>query len=196
MSARLISVIGPPAVGKTTLAEQLALELPAELIREDYAGNPFLAESYAGDERARLPGQLYFLISRVGQLSRLCWPDSGLRVSDYGFCQDRIFARVRLAADELRLYDRVARRVEGLVCAPDVLVHLDACERTLLGRIARRGRSFERVMDAAFLSAMREAYNEAAAGARCPVIHVDCDAVDLSNDSARAEVVRRIRQEL
>ena len=68
MSAALISIIGPPAVGKTTLAALLAAKLPAELIREDYAGNPFLADSYAGSEQARLPGQLYFLLSRVGQL--------------------------------------------------------------------------------------------------------------------------------
>ena len=196
MSAGLISVIGPPAVGKTTLAEHLARELPAALIREDFAGNPFLAESYAGSEDARLPSQLYFLISRVGQLSTLAWPQDGLFVSDYGFCQDAIFARARLSASDLAAYESVLQRLAPRVHAPDVLVALDACEQTLLQRIADRGREFERVMDRAFLSAMRRAYNEAAAEMTCPVLRVDCDAADIGDASVRAELIGRIRETL
>ena len=45
MAATLISIIGPPASGKTTLAESLCADLEAELVREDYAGNAFLADS-------------------------------------------------------------------------------------------------------------------------------------------------------
>jgi deoxyguanosine kinase len=196
VTAKLISVIGPPAVGKTTLAEQLAEELPAQLIREDYAGNPFLAESYNGSAEARLPGQLYFLMSRVKQLSVNNWPEAGLMVSDYGFCQDRIFAEVRLRVEELRLYDRVASRLDPLVHAPDMLVHLDACEERLLERIARRGRSFERVMTEEFLSAMRNGYDQVTFAAKCPVIHVDCDVVKLEDDSERAPIVAQIREKL
>jgi deoxyguanosine kinase len=196
LRVRLISVVGPPAVGKTTLAEHLAGRLPAELIREDYASNPFLAESYAGSEEARLPNQLFFLISRVTQLSILNPPQSPLLVSDYGFCQDGIFARVRLAAEDLRLYGRLARRLERLVRPPDLLVHLDACEETLLERIARRGRDFERVMNREFLSTMRKAYNEAAAEAGCDVVRINVDAEDLQNESALAKLVARVRERL
>lgn len=196
MPAKLISIIGAPASGKTTLAERLSAELPAALIREDYAGNPFLAESYVGQPQARLPGQMYFLMSRVGQLSMLNWPDEGLAVSDYGFCQDRIFARQRLSADDMRLYDRLARRVEGLVRPPDVMIHLDAAVETLMERIALRGREFEHAMDGSFLAAMCEAYKHASAEQACPVITVNCDATDLRRDAPRAELVERVRQAL
>ena len=196
MSAPLVSIIGPPACGKTTLGELLAAELPAELIREDYGGNSFLAESYAGSGCARLPGQLYFLLSRVSQLWAGRWPADGLRVSDYGFCQDRVFAEVRLSPEEMELYDRLARRLEGLVRPPDVLVHLDARESTLLERIANRGRHFERVMTMEFLATMRRKYDEASQAAACPVIRVDCDKVDLLAAFARAEIVAAIRKKL
>jgi len=196
VSASLISIIGPPAVGKTTLAEQLVEHLPAGLIREDYAGNPFLAASYLGRDDARLPGQLYFLISRVKQLSLINWPKEGTYISDYGFCQDRIFAAARLGADELKLYERIVRRLERLVRPPDLLIHLDACEAVLLQRIASRGREFESPMTGKFLSAMREAYNEAAREARCPVISVDCDAVDLQDRGGLAALVVQIRRKL
>lgn len=196
MPAKLISIIGPPASGKTTLAEALVAELPATLIREDYAGNPFLAESYLGRSEARLPGQLYFLVSRVGQLASSNWPGAGLYVSDYGFCQDRIYARARLSADDFRLYDRVARRLEGLVRPADLLLALDAAEATLLERIARRGREFERVMDQEFLASMRAAYNEASRRASCPVIRLDCDEIDLRDPARRAPVVWQIGEAL
>ena len=118
MSAKLISIIGPPAVGKTTLACCLADDMPASLIREDYQGNPFLVESYLGSPEACLPAQIHFLMSRVGQLALAAWPAEGLVVSDYGFCQDHIYAAAKLSADELRLYDRLARRLGRLADSP------------------------------------------------------------------------------
>ncbi len=192
----MISIVGPPAAGKTTLAEAMARLLPAELIREDYKGNPFLADSYGGQSQSLLPGQLYFLMSRVGQLSAASWPHAGLAVSDYGFLQDRIFACARLGSDDLRLYDRIARRVEGLVRPPDVLIHLEAPEQVLLERIAARGRKFESSMTAEFLSALKNAYNEAVAGAKCPVIRVDCQAVDLRQPPAVEGVTAQVRKAL
>ena len=194
MPARLISIIGPPASGKTTLAERLSDELPAEMIREDYAGNPFLARSYEGDPKARLPGQIYFLMSRVGQLHIASAPPDGLQVSDYGFCQDRIYARQRLSSEDYRLYDRLAGRLEGLVRRPDVLVRLDAPEEMLLERIARRGMGFERVMDAEFLKAMRQAYAQAASEASCPVLCVDCGRFNLLLADVRQRLIERLRE--
>jgi len=196
VSAKLISIIGPPAVGKTTLAEQVAVELPAELIREDYAGNPFLAESYVGTTDARLPAQLHFLMSRVQQLALASWPAEGVMVSDYGFCQDRIYAEAKLDAADLRLYNRVDRRVEGLVRGPDVVIALDASEKTLLDRIAGRGREFERAMTAEFLSAMRDAYNRILREAEFPVIAVHCDEADLLDDSVRRKLLGEVRKNL
>lgn len=193
LTARLISVIGPPAVGKTTLAEWLAGELPAELIGEDYAGNPFLADSYTGDRQACLPAQLYYLMSRVSQLSRAAWPADGLMVSDYGFCQDRIYAAIKLDADELALYDQLAARLAGLVVAPSVVIHLDASVAALQSRIAARGRQFERAMDEAFLSQIRGSYDNIEADLDCPVIRVDCDAADLLASPGRDSVLKQVQ---
>jgi len=191
LSAKLISIIGPPAAGKTTLARALCADLGARLIREDWDGNPFLAKSYDGDAQWRLPGQLYFLESRLGQLAQATWPVDGLAVSDYGFCQDRIFARQRLTTAEFDLYERLANRLDPLVHPPDVVVHLDASAGLLMERIAARGRQFERVMDEGFLASMREAYNQAAATLICPVVRVDCDRTDLRIDAARRELIRQ-----
>jgi len=193
VSAKLISIIGPPAVGKTTLAELLCEELAAELIREDYAGNPFLSEAYLGDNKAMLPSQLYFLLSRVKQLSLETWSQDGLFISDYGFCQDRIYANEKLISDDLGLYERVARRVGGLVKQPDVLINLDATIETLLERIAERGREFEKVFTAEFLSSMREDYKQIRQDLICPIIDIDSNKVDITNPSQLKSVAMRVR---
>ncbi len=196
MSAALVSVIGPPAVGKTTLADLLASELSATVLHEDWQGNPFLADSYAGDASMRLPGQMFFLLSRVTQLAATSWPEEGVVVSDYGFCQDRIFARQRLGREEFEAYEAVARRLARIVKPPDLLLHLDASVETLLARLARRGRDFERVMDEEFLQAMRAEYAHASLDALCPVIDFDCDAADFREASVLASLAARVRGEL
>jgi 2-amino-4-hydroxy-6-hydroxymethyldihydropteridine diphosphokinase len=195
-AATLISVIGPPASGKTTLAEHLAAELPGELIREDYEGNPFLADSYTGPVEARLPAQLFYLLSRVSQLSRASWPAEGVYVSDYGFCQDRLYACERLAAEDMPAYEAVYERLAGLVHPPDLLILLDASPATLLERIARRGRAFEQVMTGQFISAMRQAYNSVQVFADCPVLTVNCEEEDVREEAARGRLIERIRHEL
>lgn len=198
LGAALVSIIGPPGVGKTTLAEALAADLPAGLIREDYAGNPFLAESYVGDESARLPGQLFFLMARARQLARSVWPDEGLFVSDYGFCQDRVYARMRLGAADFGMYERVAGRVAPMIHPPTMLVILDASADTLRSRVVRRGRSHERVMDRDFFEAMRASYAQIERTARengQAVRRVDGDAVDLRDPARRAELVAWIREQ-
>jgi len=196
VSAGLISVVGPPASGKTTLAEMLAEALPAALLREDYEGNPFLADSYTGAADARLPAQLWYLLSRVSQLSAARWPGEGLFVSDYGFCQDRLYALQRLAAEDLRAYEPVHAHLSKLVRRPDVLVHLDAKPASLLERIARRGRPFERVMDEAFLAAMRRAYDGVLREADCPVVVVRSDEADFRRAGVLGEIVEQLRGHL
>lgn len=196
MAARLISVIGAPASGKTTLAEHLAAELPAGFLREDFQGNPFLKASYTGPPEARLPAQLHYLLSRINQLAKAHWPKEGLLVSDYGFCQDRLYACQRLGGDDLAVYDQVYARLAPLVHQPDLLIHLDGPEPVLLDRIIRRGRDFEQVMTRDFLSAMREAYNESIRSAPCPVLKVDCNRQDLREPAARARLIEEIRRRL
>jgi len=196
MTATLISIVGPPGCGKTTLATSLVDALGANLIREDYAGNPFLASAYLGDAAVRLPAQMYFLISRVAQLAQVAWPDKGICVSDYGFCQDQIFARINLSADEFDLYEPVRRQMETAVHPPDLMILLDASEDELLQRIAARGRSFERVMTRDFLAQMRRSYTQAAADVTCPVIRIDNGERDLRQEANLRSLVGEIGNRL
>jgi deoxyadenosine/deoxycytidine kinase len=158
MSASLVSIIGPPASGKTTLADLLGRRLGAKVLYEDFAGNPFLAGSYQGEQETLLPAQVYYLMSRAKQLARCDWPADGIIVSDYGYLQDRLYARAKLTGADLEAYEQLAGQVDTLVKRAEVIVHLDAPLAVLRERIARRGRGFERAFGDAFLQHLRDAY--------------------------------------
>lgn len=194
--SRLISIIGPPACGKTTLANSLAERLGAELILEDFQGNPFLAAAFGGDRTAKLPAQLYFLASRVSQLDGSGWPAGRLHVSDYGFCQDAIYARRLLAGEELAFYHRIADTLSIAVYRPDVIILLDASVETLADRIASRGRKYEKAFDWPFLQDMRNAYNDPNIGEGAPVIRIDCDKTDIRRPDAINEIAKQIMAEI
>ena len=196
MSAKLISIIGPVGCGKTTLAANLARVMDGECIRERFASNPFLADAYRGQSAARLPAQLYFLLSRAGQLNRTGWPDEGLFVSDYGFCQDRLFARAKLSPEELSLYEPIHERLAAHVHPPDLLVLLDAPEAELLRRIAARGREFEKAITREFLRDQRAAYAQLAAEVACPVLRVANDVTDLREPAALTALADTVRMML
>ena len=192
MSAKLISIIGPPAAGKTTMATHLAKALEAELVCEDFDGNPFLADSYLGCADASLPAQLYYLLSRASQLALSRWPEKGVVVSDYGFCQDAVYAAMRLSEEDLATYRTVVAKLESVVKPPDAVIHIDASVVVMRRRVAQRGREFEQAFDDDFLRTMRNAYRELAPTLDCPVFRVDADTQDFRRLGKVDPVVKEI----
>jgi deoxyguanosine kinase len=196
VTATLISIIGPPASGKTTLARYLGESLGAQLVFEDFESNPFLADSYTGCDTAALPAQLHFLLSRVAQLNERHWPGEGLVVSDYGFCQDQLYASFKLEEGEYRFYFELADWLSEQVIPPSLVIRLDAPVATLQSRIAARGRGYEIGIDEAFLTEMRDAYNVVQRELACPVVRVDTEQVDLRTPEAREALLAQVRAKL
>jgi deoxyguanosine kinase len=192
----LISIIGPPASGKTTLAEWLSRAMPARLVKEDFAGNPFVADFFLGRRDLALPSQLYFLFSRLGQLRRSQFANGAITVSDYGFCQDAVYARYALCDEDFALYSRLSAPMAELVKTPDVIIHLDAAEQVLLERIARRARGYEKTFTLEFLSWMRQQYARLAGELACPVIHVDVATKDLRQEAEQTWLMKELREVL
>ncbi len=192
--AMLISIIGPVCVGKTTLAEKLAESLPARLLREDYASNPFLAESYASPQgQTALAAQLYFLFSRTQQMAS-CNIDPGeWLVSDYGFAQDGMFARLKLSTEEWNIYHPLSAEAQSRVLPPTVLVHLDAPTEVLMERIVWRGRDFEATFTTDFLDDLRQANANITPPPGCKIVRVDTHKIDFREDEPFEKLLETIR---
>ena len=158
--SRYIVVEGPIGVGKTALAKRLADSMDADLVLEEVEENPFLERLYRDGKSAALPAQMFFLFSRSRQIDALRQSDmfASVRISDYLFQKDRLFAELNLDADELALYDQVAAKLGVEPPVPDLVIYLQANVDTLLDRIARRGIGYERLIERAYLERLTDAY--------------------------------------
>jgi deoxyadenosine/deoxycytidine kinase len=159
---RYIAVEGPVGSGKSALAQALAERLGARLVVESAEENPFLRGFHADRRKYAFQAQLFFLLSRFQQQQALFQQDlfSRSTVADYLFARDRIFASLTLAPEELGLYERVYELLGPRIVRPDLVVYLQARTDVLLARVRRRGRDYERSIDAPWLDALARAYND------------------------------------
>jgi deoxyadenosine/deoxycytidine kinase len=193
-ASRYIVVEGPIGVGKTSLAKKLAESLSADLILEEVYENPFLERFYQEGRSAALPAQMFFLFARARQIESLRQSDlfASVRVSDYLFAKDQLFADLNLNPDELALYRQVVASLNVEAPVPDLVIYLQASVDSLLQRIARRGVAFERAIDRQYLERLTDAYarffHEYNDG---PLLIVNASQIDPVNSAADYEQLYR-----
>jgi deoxyadenosine/deoxycytidine kinase len=158
---RYLVIEGVIGAGKTSLSRLLSDRLSAKLVLEEVEENPFLKDFYRDRERFAFQTQMHFLFSRYQQQRSLRQTDlfSDKLVADYLFQKDRIFASLNLVDQELALYERLVGWLELDVVRPDIVVYLQASTETLMDRIVRRNRSFERDLERDYIDRLNEAYN-------------------------------------
>lgn len=157
---RFIAIEGPIGVGKTSLARKLCESLSGEAVFEQASQNPFLERFYRNPRAGAFAAQLYFLFQRTQQLAALNQQDlfAPVRVSDYLYEKDRLFAALTLDAAEYGLYEQVHLKLAAAAPQPDLVVYLQAPADVLLERIAKRGIDYERHIERDYLERLNEAY--------------------------------------
>jgi deoxyguanosine kinase len=196
---RYLIVEGPIGVGKTTLVHKLAERFQARTVLEVFEENPFLADFYADRGRFAFQTEMFFLLSRYRQQEEFAQDDlfTRLWVSDYLLTKCRIFARLTLSEPELALYDRVYSVLAPRVPKPDVVISLTAPLEVLLGRIRRRGRSYEQGMDPDYLDQLRRLYAQFFQHyQQAPLLQIDTSDIDFTQDQRAVDEVMRQATEL
>lgn len=187
-----IVVEGPIGVGKTTLAKRLARSLDSELILEAPEENPFLEQFYRNPERSALPTQLSFLFQRAKLARMLRQGDMfrPTRVADFMMEKDRLFARINLTSEELKLYNLVYQQLAPEPAAPDLVIYLQAPVEVLRERIARRRHDYEKNISSAYLTRLVEAYVEFFHHyAQSPLLMVNAAEVNLAEGRGEYETL-------
>ena len=193
--APVVAVEGPIGVGKTTLAHRLGAALEAVVVLEVVEDNPFLSRFYQDIRAAAFQTQVFFLLSRYRQqdVIRQAAMQGRRVVTDYIFAKDRLFARLTLDPQELDLYEQLHAALAPRTVTPSLVVYLTARVPTLLERIARRGRPFERFLQPAYLERLCRAYEEFfEAYDEAPVLQVDTDRVDAGGEEDLREILRYV----
>lgn len=160
-ASRYIAIEGPIGVGKTALAKRLADSLSADLVLEELDANPFLERFYRDGRSAALPAQMFFLFARARQIEDMRQSDlfSNVRISDYLFTRDRLFAELNLDTEELKLYEQISDNLAVDAPVPDLVIYLQASVDAISRRLARRNLPYDRFVERAYLERLTDAYS-------------------------------------
>jgi len=189
---QLIEMAGVIAVGKTTLASNLRGSLNARLIAEAYDTNPFLAKVYAGKHDLALDSQLYFLMTRVEQLSSI--KSGEIAIADYVFEKEFIYAKRLLDPQQCDLYCRINNGVSNSIAQPTLLIYLKDTPQRCLERIHLRARPYEQKIEPAFLEELFEDYQSLVAQwQKSPVITITVDGFDCRDTTKTDELAKEIK---
>lgn len=186
---RYVAIEGCIGVGKTTLVNLLASRLDARAVLDE-TDNPFLKDFYRDRPGAAFQAQLFFLLSRHRQQTELAQGSlfQQMTLCDYLFEKDKVFAYLNLEDSELVLYEKLFGMLSQNIPRPELVVYLQASERTLLERIARRSRSYESQIAEEYIRELVKAYNYFFFHyADAPLLVVQTDGVDFLEDRDRLE---------
>jgi deoxyguanosine kinase len=194
-----IAIEGPVGVGKTALAERVAIRLDATAVLEDN-DNPFLSDIYQEKPGAAFQAQLFFLLSRHRQQTSLQQAElfSHVTICDYLFEKDRIYAYLSLDDNELFIYQKVYELLARDIPQPDLVVYLQAPTDQLVRRLREQARQPEHegpALDPAYVKELNEAYQHFFFQySATPLLVVETSQVDFAKDEeAVDDLIRQIR---
>ncbi|MFY8021506.1 MAG: deoxynucleoside kinase [Bacteroidia bacterium] len=180
-----IAIEGNIGSGKTSLAKQLAAELQARLVLEEFEDNSFLPKFYKDARRYAFPLEMSFLAARFNQLKgQLNEQDlfNKYTVSDYLFAKCLLFSKVNLDEDEYELYSKVFGIIQLQLRKPDLLVYIHNPIEKLLWQIKNRGRAYEQEISSDYLESLQTAYFEYLNQQNDQrILILDCSALDYVN---------------
>jgi deoxyadenosine/deoxycytidine kinase len=173
-----IGIAGNIGAGKSTLTSMLAEYFSWEPFYEANAENPYLADFYQDMQRWSFHSQVFFLGKRLEHHRQLI-DHPGSVVQDRTVYEDaEIFARNLYQQGKINdrdydAYRRLYKAVSSFLPPPDLLIYLEADVDTLIERILKRGRDFERNISTDYLGQLNDLYNDWIEDwTACPVLSI------------------------
>ena len=198
-----IAIAGNIGAGKTTLTKLLAKKYKFEGHYEDVLKNPYLDDFYDQMERWSFNLQIYFLNSRFKQLVTIDSIKQNV-IQDRTIYEDAFIFAPNLNAMGLmtqRDYDNYLALFDtmlNLVKPPDLLVYLQSSIPSLVNKIHKRGRDYEKTISIEYLSRLNERYEAWISNYNSgKLLKINVDDLDfVENKSDYETILELIKKEL
>ena len=181
---KFVAIAGNIGVGKSTLVAMLCERLDSKPFYEPVSENPYLADFYGNMGAWSFHSQIFFLTRRLRAHYDLA-QHPGSVVQDRSVYEDaeifaqNLFLQGFFKQRDYDTYRELYETAAQLLPPPDLLIYLRASVPTLLKRISRRGRQFERSITREYLEGLNNLYESWLSNfVLCPVLTIPSDDLD------------------
>lgn len=197
-----IGVAGNIGVGKTTMTDIIARRFGWRAYYESVIDNPYLEDFYADMRQWSFHLQIYFLSHRFRTHKQMTESDIST-VQDRTIYEDvEIFARNlyemgNMSKRDWENYQALFEIMTSYLKRPDLILYLRASVDTLLTRIKKRSRDFERTISPDYIYRLNISYERwiKEEQKRTPVLIVETDHFNVFEDIEELErLLHKIRE--
>ncbi|OGO63002.1 MAG: deoxynucleoside kinase [Chloroflexi bacterium RBG_19FT_COMBO_55_16] len=200
---KFVAVAGNIGVGKSTLVALLCHRLGWQPFYEPVAENPYLVDFYADMRTWAFHSQIFFLTHRLRAHRQLLdHPTSAIQdrsvYEDAEIFAHNLYRQGLIHTRDYGTYRELYEVLTEFLPPPDLVIYLRASVPTLMARIERRGRDYERQITSMYLAQLNELYETWIAGFNlCPVLTVPSDDLDYVANSGHFDlIVLKVQEKL
>ena len=160
-----IGIAGNIGVGKTTFAEILSKKLDINVCYESVDDNPYLSDFYKDMERWSFNLQIYFLQNRFKSHVDIIESNKGI-IQDRTIYEDvsifayNLYKMGIMSKRDWETYNNIFFHMTKFLKKPDLIIYLRASTDTLINRIKKRNRSYEKDIDEIYLHRLNIYYKK------------------------------------
>ncbi len=194
------ALAGNIGVGKTTWTQLLSERFGWRPYFEKVKENPYLPYFYQDMPRWSFHSQIFFLTQRfkahqeIQTTTTICIQDRTI-FEDAEIFAKNLYQRNAINEIDYKNYLELYRAILNTLRFPDLIIYLRASTWTLISRIRKRGRDFEKQIDKEYLAQLNNCYEDWVQryARQHRVLVVDTDDLDIEKDQSRLnDIIKKI----